>query len=62
VFGLFEGEWYRARVMDPHPKGTIVQYIDYGNLATLEPTEMLPVPHDMKFDLCARDFIVESKI
>jgi Tudor domain len=63
VFGLYEGAWYRARVMDAHPQDTIVQYIDYGNLATLKNmNEMMPIPLDMKFDIVARDFVIDSKM
>lgn len=61
VFALFEGDWFRARVMEPHTQGTVLQYIDYGNVATVDTKEMLPMPFNMKFDICARDFVVDSK-
>lgn len=62
VFGQFEGEWYRARVIDAHSKLTIVQFIDYGNLSDLRQDEMIPMPWEMKFDIVARDYIVDSKM
>merc|ERR1719498_1753343 len=30
---LYDGEWYRARVVDTKPDGIAVHFIDYGNIS-----------------------------
>jgi Tudor domain len=59
----FEGEWYRATAYEITTGGdVIVQFIEYGNIETLKPEQILPTPSYMKFDVCARLFTVESKL
>lgn len=58
---MFEDKWYRARVLDPTPEGIIVQYIEFGNVEMLQPNDMLPASNVLKFDVFAREFIIDSE-
>jgi hypothetical protein len=61
VLAMFENEWYRAHVLDAHPAGVILQFIDYGNVDIVKTDKMMQNPLDLKFDICVRDFNVDSE-
>jgi len=66
VLGHYNGFWYRAIVLDSDPKGIIVLFIDYGNMALLLMDEILPISNEyyinkLSFEVCSRQFIVDSK-
>jgi hypothetical protein len=61
VLAKFEGEWFRAVAIDPTENGIIVQYLEYGNLSLVKKEEIIPCSPHLRFDICARDFVIESK-
>lgn len=63
VCALFEGEWYRGEVMGPADDGGyIVKYIEYGNIENVKPSDIMPAGDSAKFDVCGKDFFVDSKL
>lgn len=60
--GLFDSEWYRAQVVDADDAGFIVRYIEFGNMEILQANDIMPLPHQFKFDVFALDFSVDSKL
>lgn len=62
VLAPFEEEWYRAVVLSPDERGSIVQYLDYGNMEVLKPGDIQPAPLDkFIYEIRTRDFIVDSE-
>lgn len=61
VLALYEGEWYRAHVMDANPEGIIVLYIDHGKMSIVTQRELVPAAEHLKFDVYTRDFVIDSK-
>ena len=55
--------YFLAEVLDLDPKeGTIIQYIDYGNMVTVKRGEMHPTNGKARFDICAENFLITSKV
>lgn len=61
ILGRYDGNWHRAKVLDSKMHGVIVQFLDYGNLEILQFHDIMPITEKLTFEVCTRDFIVDSK-
>lgn len=54
-------KWARAVVLNSAVNGVIVKFIDYGNMDILEAIDVIPANKQLSYEVCVREFIVDSK-